>query len=41
MSGYDKDVLIRDGRLAEGIALLRKPFHRVDLLSAVKVELVK
>lgn len=41
MSGYDKEVLVRDGRLAEGISLLRKPFHRADLLASVKIELAK
>ncbi len=36
MSGYAEDVLVHDGRLEPGIALLSKPFRKIDLAQAVR-----
>ncbi len=36
MSGYPEDVIVREGRLAAGVVLLRKPFTRAQLGEKVR-----
>ena len=39
MSGYSRDILTRDGRLAEDVTLLGKPFRKADLARTVRAAL--
>lgn len=38
-SGYSEDMLVQDGRLEQGFALLRKPFRLKDLARKVRMVL--
>jgi hypothetical protein len=38
-SGYIGDVLLRDGKLPPGVALLTKPFRRGELAANVRAQL--
>jgi len=35
-SGYNEDAIVHDGRLAEGVSLISKPFRRLDLAAKVR-----
>jgi len=37
MSGYTQDALIHQGRLAESVILLQKPFRKADLASKLRM----
>jgi CheY-like chemotaxis protein len=38
-SGYTEDTIVHHGRLDEGIALLNKPYRKVELAQAVRAAL--
>ncbi len=41
MSGFTNDSLSEDGRLADGVSLIRKPFEAAELLTRVAAELAR